>query len=316
VQTTGAVNGPSHALLPAFRHEAFFYSGPSDFGEGAGAFVEAALGAGEAVMVALLPEREQWLRERLGPLAAPVHVVDMAALGRNPARIIPAWRRFVDEHAGSAPVRAIAEPIWAAPSADELTECLRHESLLNTAFAGGRPWWLLCPYDVGSLPEAVLDEARRRHPYLAEGGTSFLNPAFDARPSVFDGSLPDPGTTAGELPFDGSSLRALRAAVAAWASTVLPPDRAAELVLVAHEIACNSVRHGGGRGTLRYWHDGAGTVVEVRDHGRLARPLVGRELPAADEETGRGLWLANQLCDLVQLRSSAQGTVVRVRVKR
>jgi anti-sigma regulatory factor (Ser/Thr protein kinase) len=27
---------------------------------------------------------------------------------------------------------------------------------------------------------------------------------------------------------------------------------------------------------------------------------------------GRGLWIANQLCDLVQIRSSAAGSVVRM----
>ncbi len=29
---------------------------------------------------------------------------------------------------------------------------------------------------------------------------------------------------------------------------------------------------------------------------------------------GRGLWLANRLCDLVQVRSGEQGTVVRLHV--
>jgi anti-sigma regulatory factor (Ser/Thr protein kinase) len=30
---------------------------------------------------------------------------------------------------------------------------------------------------------------------------------------------------------------------------------------------------------------------------------------------GRGLWLANQLCDLVQIRSGARGTVVRLHMR-
>jgi anti-sigma regulatory factor (Ser/Thr protein kinase) len=34
--------------------------------------------------------------------------------------------------------------------------------------------------------------------------------------------------------------------------------------------------------------------------------------PAPDREGGRGLYLVNQLCDLVQVRSSDQGTTVRV----
>ena len=31
---------------------------------------------------------------------------------------------------------------------------------------------------------------------------------------------------------------------------------------------------------------------------------------------GRGVWLANQLCDLVQIRSGAAGTVVRLHARR
>ena len=44
----------------------------------------------------------------------------------------------------------------------------------------------------------------------------------------------------------------------------------------------------------------------------IVDPLVGRSLPPADEIGGRGLWLVNQLCDLVQMRWDAGGTVVRV----
>jgi hypothetical protein len=42
--------------------------------------------------------------------------------------------------------------------------------------------------------------------------------------------------------------------------------------------------------------------------------LVGRPPPAASPPNARGLWLVHHLCDLVQLRSSAAGTVVRLHV--
>lgn len=55
-----------------------------------------------------------------------------------------------------------------------------------------------------------------------------------------------------------------------------------------------------------------GTVRSlVAEHG--ARPLGDRQRPGPDPEHARGLWTANRLCDLVQLRSSAgQGSVVRL----
>jgi anti-sigma regulatory factor (Ser/Thr protein kinase) len=60
------------------------------------------------------------------------------------------------------------------------------------------------------------------------------------------------------------------------------------------------------------WRDGAALALEVSDTGHIREPLVGRLPPAPGQLGGRGLWLVNELCDLVQLRSSESGTVVRV----
>ena len=51
---------------------------------------------------------------------------------------------------------------------------------------------------------------------------------------------------------------------------------------------------------------------EVSDDGVVPDPLAGRHQPAEDAAQGRGLWMVNQLCDLVQLRSGSQGTQVRI----
>ena len=95
----------------------------------------------------------------------------------------------------------------------------------------------------------------------------------------------------------------------------LGAERTADLVLAVDEIVTNSVRHGGGAGTLRAWIDGDAVVCEVNDDGYLQDPLVGRRRPTPDAMGGRGLWLANQLCDLVQVRNGVEGCVVRVRVE-
>lgn len=303
--------------LAAFSHEAFFYGDPAGFVAGAQAFVEEGLAAGEDVMVALPAERLQLLRGALGADAARVVMADMADVGRNPARIIPAWRDFV--FAGQASgrrVRGIGEPIWSGRGADELAECQLHEVLLNVAFDGQPAWRLLCPYDSTSLPPGVLDEARRSHPYVQEGGHSRPSDTFEARsgPVVLTGGLPDRPATARPLFFDAESLPQVRRTVAAWAGEALPEPYATDLVLAVHEIAANSVRHGGGNGRLHCWRDGDAFVCEVHDRGLLPRPLLGREIPPIDGEVGRGLWLANQLCDLVQLRTSVDGTVVRLRL--
>jgi anti-sigma regulatory factor (Ser/Thr protein kinase) len=92
----------------------------------------------------------------------------------------------------------------------------------------------------------------------------------------------------------------------------LAHDRAGDIALATSEVAANSVRHGGGGGTLRTWHTDDAFVCEVRDAGHIEDPLVGRSIPQPVANGQRGLWLVNQLCDLVQLRSLEDGVVVRL----
>jgi hypothetical protein len=66
---------------------------------------------------------------------------------------------------------------------------------------------------------------------------------------------------------------------------------------------------------LRVWDEGDSVICEVSDRGRMDKPLAGRARPELDEQGGWGLWLANQLCDLVQLRTLADGMVVRLHVR-
>ena len=67
-----------------------------------------------------------------------------------------------------------------------LVECARHEALLNLAFAGGQAWWLACPYDTGSLPEAVLAEAERsrveNHVLVANEGPATVHETVNGVP--------------------------------------------------------------------------------------------------------------------------------------
>jgi anti-sigma regulatory factor (Ser/Thr protein kinase) len=117
-----------------------------------------------------------------------------------------------------------------------------------------------------------------------------------------------------ELAFDVRALASLRHAVAGWAEEeMLDGGSAEDLVLAVNELASNSVRHGGGRGTLRFWREAQALVCEVHDAGHFEDPHVGRTCPGPEAHSGRGLWLVNQLCDEMQIRSSCAGTVVRVK---
>jgi anti-sigma regulatory factor (Ser/Thr protein kinase) len=300
-----------------FRHEALLYAGMADFLAGTVPFVRGGLEAGEPVLVVESASKIALLRAELGPDASSVVFADMAEVGSNPARIIPAWRDFVDSHAADGRrMRGIGEPIWNGRSHLELIECQRHESLLNTAFATGDPWWLLCPYDTEALDPAVIDEARCSHPYVTDGHIFHRSNDYrglDACGAPFDVPLPEPGSNFRQLAFDANGLGEVRGLVGSFASDAgLTSLRTANLVLAVNEVATNSVIHGGGKGLFRIWRDAGALSCEVRDSGRIDKPLVDRELSAADAYGSRGLWLANQLCDLIQIRRLPEGSAVRL----
>jgi anti-sigma regulatory factor (Ser/Thr protein kinase) len=175
---------------------------------------------------------------------------------------------------------------------------------------------LLCPYDVDALDPAVIEEARRSHPMLVDASGRRASTSFRDTEGLatapFSAPLAEPDRPR-ELVFQMGSLAPVRSFVSDEARSVgLKPVRVNQLVLAVNEVATNTLRHAGGIGRLRVWRDEGVLICEVRDSGRLDQPMVGREHPTSDQESGRGLWMANQLCDLVQIRSLSSGTVVRL----
>lgn len=315
MRTNSRVAAPHSA--GAFRHEALLYAGQSDFLEGTLSFIHDGIGAEEPILAVLDAPKIDMLRSELGGDADWVRFVDMAEVGRNPARIIPAWREFVTENGvGERRFRGIGEPIWAARSPEELVECERHEALLNLAFAGAPAWWLLCPYDTDALASSVIEEARRNHPFVLSSGLPAESAVYRGLAAVeqaFDNPLSEPPGRPEEMTFRSAHLDIVRAFVSGLAAAAgFDTSRTADLILAVNELVTNSLRHGGGRGVLRMWQVEGAMVCEVRDEGRIDDPLVGRRHPSPDGEGGFGLWLVNHLCDLVQVRSFPSGSVVRV----
>ncbi len=212
-----------------YRHEAFLFSGVTELLAGTVPFVRAALDADEPVMVALVDAHWQPLRAALGADADRVHHVDMEVLGRNPARIIPAWAAFVEAHRASGrPLRGIGEPIWAGRSDAELAECQMHEALLNLALDPRTPLWLLCPYDVAALAPDVVAEARRSHPTVCEAGLTTPTGTYGGEAHVRDlwaGVLPAAPLTARTVTVTRGGLGAVRTEVHLAATRGRPRPR-------------------------------------------------------------------------------------------
>jgi anti-sigma regulatory factor (Ser/Thr protein kinase) len=314
------MSASSEHLDEKFRHEALLYSGWAEFVAGTVPFIREGIRLREPVLVVESVDKINMLRAALDDEADAVVFANMADVGANPARIIPAWQEFVSAYGATGRrLRGIGEPIWKERSSDELIECQRHESLLNVAFGHGAPWWLLCPYDTETLDDAVIDEARRSHEFVSDKDSvqqSGIFRGLEASGAPFDVALPERGTSADQMSFGPDDLAAVRMRVSRHARSAKLGARIPELMTAVNEIATNSIRHGGGRGSLRIWREPSRLVCEIRDSGMFDKPLADRERPLPDLSAPRGLWLANQLCDLVQIRSLPEGTVVRLHMYR
>jgi len=310
-QMTGEPGAPAR-----FRHEALFYSDTDSFLGGVLPFVREGLRNDGDVYVVVDEHTIDVLRRELGVAADRVVFDDMARVGANPARIISAWKDFVERRRPGAPIRGVGEPIWASRTPAELVECQRHEALLNIAFETTEEFWLLCPYNTATLDATVLAEARHTHPIIADADASHSSPTFGtSRLSArrFEDPLAEPADVPHVLVFAGAQIKAVRTFARGVAVGYgLPAERTTDLVLSVNEIATNSIRYGGGAGVLRMWADNGSLVCEIADSGVIDQPLLGRLRPKLDQEGGHGLWLATQLCDLIQIRTYDTGSVVRL----
>jgi anti-sigma regulatory factor (Ser/Thr protein kinase) len=298
-----------------FSHCALIYQDMADGLAAALAFVQGGQERGEPVCLAVCRPTEQLLRGALGNGHPDVEFVAMGELGRNPGRIMSAASDFAARHRGQ-PVRWLSEPVWPGRSAAEITEAIRHEALVNLAF-GGSPVALLCMYDVMRLNPALATCAEQTHPVLSVGGSTqvsagYLGPGVLPRES--DRPLPAEPSDASQL-FYQADLRPVRQAVAAHAAKAgLAKGRAADLMIAVSEIAANTLQHTMDGGSLRIWHTADEIICQLRDRGTISDPLAGRRRPGQASD-GYGLWVVNQICDLVELRAAPGDTLVRLHMR-
>lgn len=297
-------------------HLALFYEDEQEYLDGIMQFIAPALDAGEPVAVAVPPERRRLLRGRLNGSSAKVQMLDMFELGRNPARIIPAVESLLAEH-GGARLHYVGEPVWQGRSPEEIREATRHEALINLAWPEA-PIRVMCPYDAVSLGADVLEDAERTHPFVIHHGELVASSLYagPAIPHGCDEPLQAPPPQARSISFGIDDLFKLRSVVGEVANDAgLGADRSADLMLVTSELSTNAIRHGDGTGLLHAWSWDREVVCQVKDRGRIADPMAGRRPPVPRSIGGLGLWMVNQLCDLVEIRSGEQGTTVRAHVR-
>jgi anti-sigma regulatory factor (Ser/Thr protein kinase) len=280
----------------------------------AASFARQGADAGEQVWIAVCPPLGHELRGELGGQRH-VSFLDMAELGRNPARIIAAMLDFARRHAG-ARLRFICEPMWAGRSSAEQAEVARHEALVERAMAGLSAS-VLCLYQTAGLEPAAVGCGWQAHRVLMADGRQQVSPRYAGEgviPAPYDRPLPAPPAGAVCVRYR-TDLQPVRAAVSGAAFRArLADGRESDLVLAVSEVAANTLRYTGGGGIMHIWRVGAELVCQVSDSGTISDPLAGRRRPASDA-SGHGLWLVNQVCDLAELRSGPAGTTMRMHVR-
>lgn len=316
------VRTSSHISDEGLIHEALMYRSGPELTETVEAFVREAAEAHEPVLVALPGEMLERVRAVVGDGGADgrseVRFEDMRDIGRNPSRLLPMMEDWVREHEAEGRVRMVSETVWPGRSYPETAECLRHEALLNQVLAQA-PATILCPFDAEQLDPETLAGAEATHPTVLEGGRRRPSTSYGSTaPVELDERWPlepsgDP-VSAHDL---GPSLQELRHAVADDPLiSAMTEDRRSDFLMAVNEAATNAVRYGDGSCSARIWHDGRGVVAEISSVSEMTDPLAGRcPRPEPDAVSGRGLWLINQVCDLVELRSGEHGTTMRLHMQ-
>jgi anti-sigma regulatory factor (Ser/Thr protein kinase) len=303
-----------------FEHPAFLYSGVEDFLGHMVPFVSSGVDDGEFVFVAARDDNVEALRAEIGERAGAVRLVDTARWHPNPASRLRAFHELATSavDAGSARLRLVGEPVWPSGPPEFVREWQRYESVLNAVLAPF-PGTLVCLYDASRLAPSLLQSAQRTHRAIHVDGQEHLSGEF-AEPAEFlrrwnEELMPAP-SSARTFEFDDTHAARRVLAQEALAAGV-EPERVADLCIAANEILVNAIVHSGGPSAFLAWTEGDRFICQVEDRGAgIADPLAGYRPPTAAAMSGRGLWLARQLVDLLQISPSSRGTAIRLHVAR
>jgi anti-sigma regulatory factor (Ser/Thr protein kinase) len=299
----------------ALVHDAFLYRAVDEYVGAIMTFLRGN-GAGRPPALVAVPGRQlALLRALLDDGLQPVTFADMDELGQNPARLTAAMRRFV-ERQDAIPLRLVTEAVRPGQPPAAYGEIVLHEAVLGQALFGSMAS-VLCPVDASACAPEVLEDVAQTHSYVVAAGERTTSLSYDSSlaAALFDRRLPGVPPASGRHAYHREGLADLRRFVEAGATQVgLPSEQVQDLVLAANEVATNSLVHAAGSGVMHLWADAetAEIVCDLCDDGCISELLSGRIAPALLARHGWGLWMVNQVCDLVEMRSGQWGTNIRL----
>ncbi len=301
---------------PGLVHDAFVYSSENEFLAGALPFIEEGIDRAEPILAAPTLANAGLLQERLGKRASSVDWAEDSERHRTVERL-GIFLKYIDRqlNAGASQIRLLGEPCWPKNGGPGVAEWKRYESFLNVALAP-HPVWLVCPYDAKTLSPDIIEDACLTHPILGYGESrqpcgDYLEPSAFAR-RIDSVPLSRPPQDASEGYF-GSATEIRRFVADHAAGAGLGDERLNDAELAASEIAANVFQHAADVARVRTWVTGVAFVFDIDDTGTgIPDPFAGYALPEPTAQTGRGLAMARRLADVVEIRTTATGALVRL----
>ncbi|MGH8909957.1 MAG: anti-sigma factor RsbA family regulatory protein [Egibacteraceae bacterium] len=296
------------------RHQALLFASREQFLDGVVPFMREGVELGEAVLAVVQAARLPTVLEALGPAVDAVRLAESEVWHARPAVGFARLCDFVRDAAKSG-ARVLIEPPFG-----ERPEQVAELGMLEVGthlVLGAPPARVICAYDTRSWPPPVARLVRRTHPEIIEDGARCDSLAFTPATTLLAEQragppLPEPAGPVAELrfPFEARQLRRFVHEQADAAG--LSPDRVEDLVVAVQEVTLNALVYAS-FAEVRWWRQDSRVVCEVGDHGvGMDGQLAGCLPPWHPASAGGGLWLARQLVDLLELRSGADGTVVRL----
>ena len=302
--------------MATFDHRALVYEDVDGFLAAMVPFVRSGLERAEPVLAAVGADEARALGSEFGDDAPGLRIADTWVWHPHPANRLRAVHEFVTEQveSGARRVRLAGQPAWPQGPPEFVLEWERYESALNEALAG-LPVAVVCTYDTSRLDQAIAESAWRTHPVIWQGAPGPSEGFEDPRQLVgrrVAPFAPVPGSASVLVsPIDVSEAREFVRERAREAG--LPIDRAVDVSVAVSEVLSNAVLHAGGAKSVAVWSQDGRVICEVTDTGPgIPDPLVGYRPPSVGQLSGRGLWIARQLVDLVQISPGPDGTAIRL----
>lgn len=302
-------------------HSGLPYRDIEEFVDAALPYLRSGIHGGEAVIAVTSKRNLAALQSRLGSAAHHIDFFDHEQWYDSPARSLHRYLEYWNQrnHTGWMPLRILGEPMKPAHDSRDAQRWTAFENGINDLMKS-MPVRMMCPYDL-TMPINSRANVEIAHPHIAYGSHVQPSGAF-VPPQQFGAlrnsmALAQPRGDVCEVAFDGDTMPALRAALAAFAAReALQRANRIDLYVAVGEAAANAVMHGGGGGVLRLWRDEREVVADVVSRAGGFNGTMGGYLPPPPfAESGRGLWVMRQLCEWVEIRSDADASTVRLHLR-